>query len=77
VLLDPGQVGGSSRLVSRLHFDILDLYSRSLTFDSCVHWRGLLFCILVHPMRPRRHHAFTSLRHDLVSASTPTRRLRA
>jgi hypothetical protein len=33
-----------------------------------------LLWITVHPTRPQRCHAFALLRHDLVSATTPTRR---
>jgi hypothetical protein len=75
VLPDLGQVGNSSRSVSCLHFDLLDLRSRSSMFGF-VRAKGDFFIlwITMHPTRPQWCHAFTSLRHDLISATTPTHR---
>jgi hypothetical protein len=43
-------------------------------FDFVCASEGFPFWIHVHPMRPQRRHVFTSLRHDIVSFATPTRR---
>jgi hypothetical protein len=43
VLPDPGQVGGSLRLTSRLDFDLLDQHSRSSMFDFVRALEGFFF----------------------------------
>jgi hypothetical protein len=58
-----------------LHSKPLALRSRISMFGF-MHAEGDFFFlwITVHPTRPQRCHDFASLRHNLVSATTPTRR---
>jgi hypothetical protein len=65
---DSGQFGGSSTTTSPcLHFQPLDLRSRSLTFHFVCAQENFLFWIPVHPARPQWC-------HDVISTATPTRR---
>jgi hypothetical protein len=72
---DSSQVGGSSGS----HGALTSLQAPGPTLqrlDVCLRmrWGGFSFLIPVHPMRLHRRHIFASLRRDLVSTASPTRR---
>jgi hypothetical protein len=67
VLPKPGQVSGSSRLVSCLHSDLLDLFSRSSMFDFVHTLRSFSFFGSPCTLRDLSG-AMPSLRFDMTSS---------
>jgi hypothetical protein len=84
VLPGLGQVGGSSWSTPCLHFDLLDLHSRSSMSDFMRAWRGFLLLDPGAPyttlttLRPRLgHYAYTSIRgfRDMSTHGSPPTRV--